>query len=172
MLLRSITVFLACSLPLLAQAQWQWIDKDGRRVFSDQSPPPDIPAKNILRQPGMRGQSAFPTTPEPAAAASAAPAKSAANAPRVTGKDRELEERRKRIEAQEADKKKAGEQEVAEAKAENCRRARESKNRYTSGVRMARINEKGEREIMDDQSRAAEIQRLDAVIARDCAAAQ
>ena len=33
---------LACSVPLMAAAQWQWLDKDGRKVFSDQPPPPNL----------------------------------------------------------------------------------------------------------------------------------
>jgi hypothetical protein len=43
---------LCCLAWAVAQAQWQWVDKDGRKVFSDRAPPPDIPARNILRQPG------------------------------------------------------------------------------------------------------------------------
>ena len=57
---------LACTLPLAAVAQWQWLDKDGRKVFSDKSPPPDIPAKNILKQPGA-------ARPAPDAATTSAP---------------------------------------------------------------------------------------------------
>jgi hypothetical protein len=41
-----------CLLPLAASAQWQWIDKNGKKVFSDQAPPPDVPEKNILRRSG------------------------------------------------------------------------------------------------------------------------
>ncbi|HZY15413.1 MAG TPA: DUF4124 domain-containing protein, partial [Ramlibacter sp.] len=40
--LRLILLVLACSVPLAAAAQWQWLDKDGRKVFSDRAPPPDI----------------------------------------------------------------------------------------------------------------------------------
>ena len=170
---RLLPACLALAVPLLAQAQWQWVDKDGRRVYSDSAPPPDIPAKSILRQPGMRAPA---PAAEQASAASApvaaVPPRAAASAPRVSGKDRDLEERRKRIQSAEIDKKKAAEQEVAESAAENCRRARESKNRYLSGIRMARVNEKGEREVMDEQQRTAEVQRLDTVIARDCASVQ
>ncbi|MFL6695279.1 MAG: DUF4124 domain-containing protein, partial [Ramlibacter sp.] len=51
---RTLMVALACVLPLSAMAQWQWIDKSGRRVFSDQAPPPDIPAKSIVHGPKGR----------------------------------------------------------------------------------------------------------------------
>ena len=36
---------------LSALAQWQWIDKDGHKVFSDRSPPPEINEKDILKRP-------------------------------------------------------------------------------------------------------------------------
>ena len=42
----------ACTWAMGAAAQWQWIDKDGRKVFSDRPPPQDTPEKNILKQPG------------------------------------------------------------------------------------------------------------------------
>jgi hypothetical protein len=178
--LRPLLVAAACALPLLAAAQWQWIDKDGRKVFSDRSPPADIPAKNILKQPGpTRGSSvavpaAAAATPGAegaagtAVAASAPAPQAAASAPKLSGKDKELEDKKKQAEAAEAAKKKEAEEKFAQAKAENCTRAKQSKASFDSGVRIARINEKGEKEIMDDAQRASEVRRLDSVIARDC----
>jgi hypothetical protein len=163
--IRLALIALACSAPLATFAQWQWLDKDGRKVFSDKAPPPEVPAKNILRQPGMR-----PVAIEPAAAASAAPAKPAAATPKLTGKDSALEEKRKQALAAEAEKKKAEEGETKAAQADNCKRAREAKGTIDSGVRLSRVNDKGEREIMDDTARAADSKRLDGVIATDCAA--
>ena len=56
--IRALLVALACAVPVVCIAQWQWVDKDGRKVFSDQPPPPDVPAKNILKQPtGAKGKS-------------------------------------------------------------------------------------------------------------------
>jgi len=163
-----------CTLPLAATAQWQWIDKDGRRVFSDQAPPADIPAKNILRQPGPRGstpvaETATAPAPAPASASAPAPARAASGVPKVSGKDKELEERRKQAEAAEAEKKKAKEAEVAALKEQSCKRAREAKATIDSGVRLYRTNDKGEREILDDKQRAAELRLAENVITRDCA---
>src|SRR6476661_6960686 len=124
---RALTLALACVLPLSAMAQWQWIDKGGPKVYSDQSPPPDIPAKN------------------------------------------DLEARKKQAEAAEAEKKKAQDAAMAEAKADNCKRAREAKATLDSGIRLSRVNAQGEREILDDNQRAAEGQRLQDIIGRDCA---
>jgi hypothetical protein len=57
---------------------------------------------------------------------------------------------------------------VAQAKSENCQRARQGKATMDSGMRVARLNAQGEREIMDDKMRAAENQRLQSVIDSDC----
>ena len=52
---------LTLTAAIAAQAQYQWVDKDGRRVFSDRPPPADIPAKNVLTQPrGARAPQAAP----------------------------------------------------------------------------------------------------------------
>ncbi|HZY18613.1 MAG TPA: DUF4124 domain-containing protein [Ramlibacter sp.] len=158
--LRTLALTLACTLPLTVVAQWQWIDKDGRRVFSDKAPPPEVPAEKILRSAGPRPATA---AAEPQAAASAPTA-----APKAAGKDKDLEEKRKQALAQEADQKKAKEKELAEARAENCSRARLSKTTMESGVRLSHVNAKGEREVMDDTTRAAELRRLDGIITRDC----
>jgi hypothetical protein len=162
-LLRTCLAVLACAAAPLAFAQWQWVDKDGRKVFSDQPPPADVPANKILRRPGSRAAEAMA---EPAPAAVAAPA-----APKVSGKDKELEDKKKQAAAAEADKKKAQEEETARLRAENCDRAKRAKATIDSGVRLSTVNDKGEREIMDDNARAAEAKRVDNVIARDCKAA-
>jgi hypothetical protein len=78
---------LAFALPGASIAQWQWIDKDGRKVYSDRSPPSDIPANKILKQPGGASVAA-----RAAAAPEAAPAPApAASALKVSGKEKELE---------------------------------------------------------------------------------
>lgn len=162
-----VAAFLCCA-PLLALAQWQWVDKDGRKVFSDQPPPADVPPSQIVRQPGMR-PAAAPAATAPAPTAQAAPATAPAPAGRDKGLDKSLEEKRKQAEAAAAAAKKAEEERLAATKAENCKRAREGKNALDSGIRLARVNDKGEREVMDDGQRAAEAKHLQAVIDRDCA---
>ncbi len=160
----------ACLMSVSAIAQWQWIDKDGRKVFSDRAPPADTPDKNILKQPAGRSHSSdLPAAAVvPAADAGAAAPQPAAVAPKLGGKDKELEEKKKQAEDAEAGKKKAEEQKIAKAKADNCMRARQSKASLDSGMRIARTNDKGEREFMDDNARAAETQRVQSIINSDC----
>jgi hypothetical protein len=167
-LLRTLLLAALCTVPVVASAQWMYLDKDGRKVFSDKAPPPETPPNKILKQPGMRAAA----TPDAAAAAPAQAAAPAVSAPRISGKDKELEARRKQAEAAEAEKAKAQAEEVAKAQADNCARARQAKASYDSGQRIARVNAKGEREFMDDGQRAAETKRLEGVIARDCKTVQ
>jgi hypothetical protein len=162
------------ALPLSASAQWQWIDKDGKKVFSDQAPPPDVPEKNILRRSGTpppRPSAGISSPDAPAAegaeAAAAKPRESAAT-PKPSGVDKELEEKAKKAEAEEKAKRAAEEAKVAKAKADSCSRAREGKSTLDSGIRIAKVNAKGEREIMDDGARAAEQKRIQSVIDSDC----
>jgi len=160
---RIVLLALACSIPVAASAQWMWLDKGGRKVFSDQPPPPDIAPERILKKPGVRSSGVA----APAVAA-ADPAAAAASLPKPSGKDKALEEKKKQAEAVEAEKKKAEEAKVASMRAENCARAKTSRANYASGVRLSRMNDKGEREILDDSQRAAEMKVLEQVIARDC----
>ncbi|CAN5919819.1 hypothetical protein BH11PSE13_BH11PSE13_31400 [soil metagenome] len=171
--LNLLVLALVFAVPTVASAQWQWIDSAGKRVFSDQSPPPEIPEKNILRRPGGGSPrvtfSQGSPSPEPAATSAAAPAPAiAASGARPLGVDKELEEKTKKAEEAEKAKRAAELQKVAQAKAENCNRARQSKATFDSGIRVARLNAQGEREIIDDKARAEEQQRLQAVIASDC----
>jgi hypothetical protein len=146
-----------------AFAQWQWIDSSGRKVFSDQAPPPSVPANKILKRAGNR-----PAEPEPVAAAPAPAASAAASMPKLSGKDKELEEKKKQAAAADADKKKAQEEELAKARAESCERTKRAKATLDSGIRVVTTNNKGEREFMDDNARATEAKRLEGIIARDC----
>ena len=168
----------ACTWAMGAAAQWQWIDKDGRKVFSDRPPPQEIPEKNVLKQPGgSRPSSAvrvtLPTDPD-AASSSAAPAPSSSAAPKLAasapsaGKDKELEEKKAQAEAAEAAKKKAEDEKTAKAKAENCTRAKAAKAAFDAGKPITQANAQGERIYLDGPARAAEAKRIDGIVASDC----
>ncbi|HSI53762.1 MAG: DUF4124 domain-containing protein [Ramlibacter sp.] len=171
-LLRVFVIGLALGVPALSIAQWQWLDKDGRKVFSDQPPPADVPAKNILRRPAGKSSVAIAPDPSPAAsaiaAASSQPARPAASMPKPSGKDKDLEEKKRIADAATAEKKKSEAEEVARVKADNCVRAKQSKATLDSGQRIAVTNAKGEQEVMDDNARARENRRLDGIIASEC----
>lgn len=179
---RRLVAGLALFGAVAAQAQWQWVDKDGRKVFSDRPPPSDVLEKNILKRPPGRlaPQAAAAGAVDavagaPLAAASAAtdpPAKTAqaqvANVPKLSSTDRELEEKKKKAADAELAKRKAEEERVAKVKADNCARAKQGKAALDSGVRLGTTNAKGEREVMDDAARAAEVKRMQTAMATEC----
>jgi hypothetical protein len=144
------------------------VDKDGRKVFSDQGPPSDVPANRILKQPGGRAAAAPPVPAEAAQPVTAAAAQAAVDGPKLSGKDKDLEARKKIAEGVEADKRKAEEALIAAARSDNCERSKRAKTAFDSGVRIARSNAQGEREYLDDRQREAEAKRLDTIIVRDC----
>jgi hypothetical protein len=150
-----------------AMAQWQWLDKDGRRVFSDRPPPTDIPEKSIIKRPGGAAKAPEVQSAAPADGQASAPAKAAA-----PSGDKELEAKKKQIEKQAADadaaKRKAEEDRIAKAKAENCSRARTSLDTINSGVRISTVNSAGEKVILDDAARASERARVQSVVDSDC----
>ena len=163
-----LLAMLGLALALPAEAQWKWRDQRGQTQYSDLPPPPGVPEHDILSRPaGARSRVAVLAASAPASgAAPAAAAASSALAPKTT--DPELEARRKKAEAEQAAKAKAEEARVAAARADNCRRAQSHMRTLDSGIRIARTNDKGEREILDDQQRADEVRRTREVIATDC----
>ena len=160
----------------VAMAQWMWVDSTGKKVFSDTAPPSSIPDKNILRKPG--GRSVVLPAEEPAAdapegddKAAAAPDKSTPP-PANAGRDEQLEAKKKKAEQQAKEaadaKRKAQLDQYAKDRAQNCERAKQSKVAIDSGMRIATVNAKGEREIMDDKARASELKRVEDIIRSDC----
>jgi hypothetical protein len=161
---RSILLAVAATLVCTgAAAQWQWVDGSGRKVFSDTPPPPGIPEKNILKR-------AAPPSAAPVATAPAAPSATPvpASSPQISGRDEQLEARKKQAEAQEQAQKKVEADKLAKARQDNCERAKRSKTTLESGVRIATTNAKGEREILDDAARAAEVKRANEIIQSSC----
>ena len=161
-------LLLAALLVQPAQAQWKWRDKNGQTQYSDLPPPASVPEQDILSRPhaGARRAPAAPAAVAAASGASSAASTTTALAPKTS--DPALEARRKQVESEQAEKKKAEEAKVAAAKAENCARAKEQLRSIEGGMRLARTNESGEREVLDDQQRAQEARRTRDIIASEC----
>lgn len=146
-------------LALPAAAQWKWRAPGGQIQYSDLPPPPGTADKDILQRP-LAPQRAAPV------AAPASQASAPALAPKTV--EPELEDKRRKAEAEDAAKKKAEEQRLAATRAENCKRAQAALRTFDTGLRVARTNDKGEREILDDKQRAEESQRARDVVTSDC----
>ena len=144
-----------------AAAQYIWKDAQGQTHVSDLPPPKETPDSAILKRPapGKRAQ--------PAPAAQAASAASGAGAAK-TPVDPELEARRKRQDQEATAKAKADEERQAAVRAQNCQRARQQLASLTNGQRLVQFNDKGERVVVDDATRASEEQVARQAIATDC----
>ncbi len=145
-----------------AQAQWAWRDKAGQVNASDRPPPRDVPDKDIISRPQPDQRRVLPA---PASAASSAMA--AASAP-ATALERELQARKRAAEQEQAARARAEEERGAAQRAENCRNARSQMAALESGQRIARMNDKGEREVLDDSGRAEEQRRVRDAVAANC----
>ena len=175
---------IACMLALATSAQWQWLDKGGRKVYSDRAPPADILDKDIVKRPAGASKAAANSAPrlnaDDSASATAETAQNAtvalpqtapqapASAPKLSQLDRELLEKKKQVADAETARRRAEEDRVGRAKTENCALGKQAKASLDSGLRVARTNAKGEREILDDAARLAETQRVQNVIDASC----
>lgn len=139
----------------VAHAQYSWIDDKGTRVFSDRPPPPGTPASRILKAPRQAGPALVPLDGNPgAAAAPALPTAAATAAPKPPSLAEQDAAFRQRQAKREEDARKA--QEEAQKKqdnAERCTAARQESLQLASGMRIAQVNDKGERYFISDEDR-------------------
>jgi type IV secretory pathway VirB10-like protein len=158
----------------IASAQWAWRDEHGRTVYSDQPPPANIRAADLLQQPSSPAQPPESTDataqPSPNSAPAQPPPNSTASAaPRPpTTAEREQEFRKRMKEHADAEKKVADGQAQAAQKADDCQRARGYIKSLEDGVRLVRTNPDGSRELLDEAQRAAEAQRTREIIETRC----
>lgn len=162
-------VLFGCVTMMGAQAQttevppaWKWRDASGQINVSDLPPPTTVPAKDILERPPVRK---MVTAVAPAVTVPAAPTLHALSTPRT---DPELEMRRKRIQEEQAAQQRQQLAQLESARAEHCSRARGAIALLSDGLRVTRANAQGEREVLDDKMRDAELQRIRSIVAADC----
>lgn len=152
------------ALPDAAWAQWKWRDANGVTQYTDRPPPAGTPDSQILTRP------AAARTPKVVAASAPAAVSAPEAKPGAQAKagDPELEAKRKKAEEQKAAERKAEEDKQAKVRSENCDRARGYERSLQSGQRIVRTNEKGEREVLDDNARSEESQRTREAIESNC----
>jgi len=157
-----LALVLLALLPTLASAQsiWKWRDASGTLQISDQPPPNSVPESAILSRPGSRP--AEIVVGGSADAPASAPARSDAS---LEARKREQQAGQKASDAARASATKERDQARRE---ENCRQARQQQANLDSGMRIARLNEKGEREYLDDAARSAEAERVRQRVQQAC----
>ena len=158
-----VFILLCLGIASAQAATWKYRDAQGRIVVSDLPPPAGVQDKDILERPTPVARRA----PTPTAAASA-PATAAPPTAVAQSNDPELDARRKKATAEQEQKQKVEQEKDAAQRADNCARAKSHLSALSDGLRIARTNDKGEREILDDKGRADEMQRARQTIASDC----
>lgn len=144
---RALAVALALAAFPAAAAVYKWVDANGRVVYSDQPPPPSITKSETL------GPVPPPANPNAA---------------------KELQD--KESARQQADKKRADDAATAGKALQDTERRREAcataRGQLTllldANQPMVRVNEKGERVVMDDSARRLEIDRAQQLIRETC----
>ena len=158
----ALAVLLIGGLAPPAAAQWKWRDRSGQMQYSDRPPPAGTPDAAVLQRPGAMARTQQPLVP----AAASAPGLAAPPSPRAS--EPELEARRRKAEQDEAARKKLDDERQVVLRAEHCSRVRGQLRALDDGMRIARVNENGERVVLDDDARAAETQRVRAILDADC----
>ena len=160
-----VAVMLACTS---ASAQWMWLDKDGRKVFSDRAPPANIPDKDVFKRPDASARLS-PEVPEVKPANDAMSQPSAkGDGKRSTDADREFLARKKQAAEAESEHAKDIRAQNDKIKADNCASARQALMDFTAGGRITRTNAKGEREYLSDAQIASERQRAQEAVNSSC----
>ena len=166
---RLLSILALALMATPAWTQWQWLDANGKKVFSDLAPPSDVPDKNILSRPGAEtARKAAPDAAKTGAVAAPGVEASKTPDPVATKKAAELEAKKKQAEEAEKVKQKAEEQRAAAARADNCKRAQTALTNLNTGTPMRTMNAQGERIYMDDSARQAEKIRLQTAIQQNC----
>lgn len=154
-------------LPLLAsaQGQWKWRDAQGNVQYSDRPPPVGTPDKDILSRPAV----ALKPRPVQVMAVGQAASVPAAPAPAASTAVERLAASEKAKQAREEEtKRKTEEQRNQQIRADNCRAAKEQLATLESGLRVARANSKGEREVLDDTQRSELVHKARQTVAAEC----
>ncbi|MBT9611541.1 DUF4124 domain-containing protein [Aquabacterium sp.] len=161
-----LLVLALAASPAQAGMQWKWRDANGATQYSDRPPPPGTPDSAILARPSPSSRQVRVVESVPSASAAATGNAAVPAAPKTA--DPELEARRKKSEEERIARQKADEEKQAKVRADNCERARGYERSLKDGMRIARTNEKGEREILDDKARSEELQRTQETIQSNC----
>lgn len=155
---RIVLLLVAVAFAGAAHAQqYRWVDKNGKVQYGD------VPPAGVKATP-MRAPSGPSAPPPPAAASKDAPADGKKGPPLTP---EEAFRKRQEDQKKAAEKASKASQEAAESK-RNCDNARAQLRDLEGGVRIARTNEKGEREFLDDGQRAKEIANAQKSVSEWC----
>jgi hypothetical protein len=159
------------ALPLLANAEvYKWKDKDGVVRYSDTPPPPNIKPESVSGK-----KTAKPTANSSSTGSTDAKAAPVAVTPNKSSEFKDLapspEEEAAKLRQRNAEIEKKNKQEKeaqAKLKEENCKAAKANHEAYAQGGRVYKMNEKGEREYMDDNELKEGAEKAQAEVNANC----
>lgn len=154
----------ATIVPAAHAQTYQWKDANGRTVISDTPPPTSARSARTL---GGKQASMVIEAPDQAGEATK-PGEAAKAEGTKTTAEKELEFRKRQLEAREKAEKEAKEQTAAREKKENCERAQRNLAALGSNTPLATVNDKGERQLMDNSERDQETERARRVMTESC----
>ncbi len=137
-----LAIALALASPVASAALYKWVDANGRVVYSDQPPMGNVKAEVV---------------------GAAAPASNPDAVRELANKEAELKKRQldRQDDAKKSEKARADAQKLASV----CMQARaQAAGLRRADVAMHRLNEKGERVVMDEATRKTEADRLDQLV--------
>jgi hypothetical protein len=136
-------------LPMSANAEiYKWKDANGVIRYSDVPPPSNVPHESL----GSSKKAVAPPAAAPSSAETAAPKKSPA-----AGREDDAVKRREDAEA--AKNKEQAKEAELKLKQQNCATAKANVQNYQHGGRVYKMNEKGEREYLDDADIAKNLEQ-------------
>lgn len=164
-LLLALMMFIAA--PLLSHAEiYKWKDKDGSIRYTDTPPPSNVKQEAI----GGKKKPVTPTGKEPLAPVEnvrqTSPKMNDSLPGPVSAADEAAAQRQRNAEAEKRNKQEK--EAEAKRKAENCKAAKANYETYAQGGRVYKMNEKGEREYMDDKDLQAGKEQAQREINENC----
>jgi hypothetical protein len=174
MLRSPVRLFIALAAILatatVAAQVYRWVDKDGKVHFSDQPPPSDakgVSAKRIDAKPAS-GSTPAAAPKDGKVEPKALPAEAVKPESQKTLAEKAKDFEKRRADEAEASKKAADEAKVKAINQERCRDAQAFVRTLESGRPMSTTNAAGERVIMDEKARDAEVAKARSAAAEVC----
>ena len=128
----------------------KWVDAEGKVHYSD-TVPPEATQSQTVRNIAGKGQGDAPSSYSPKSLA-----------------EREADLKKSKQAKEAAADKQAQQNTQAEAKSRNCEAARQNAKTIEDGMRIVTYDSKGERVIMDDETRAKKLEEARQTISANC----
>lgn len=149
--------------PAASQAEiYKWKDKNGVVRYSDIPPPSNVPHESLGKKAKVPAQGDTSSAPS-------AETNEVAPAPQQITPEEVSPDTDKQLKEEEAARQRAAAAEAElEQKQEQCTNARARMQSYEQGGRVYKINEKGEREFLDDAALAQALEEAQADVNKYC----